>query len=90
MDTAAPVLSIIFGIMDVLMWFVLGIVLAIAIAYYIYAFLKYRKTDDEQKKSIIKKKMIKMAVIFGIIIIITIVLKIIFPILQGIFAGRVV
>lgn len=89
MDTAAPVLSILFGIFDVLMWFALGIVLAIAAAYYIYAILKYRKANVE-KRVVIKKRMVKMAIIFCAIIVLIIIAKIVFPILQGIFANRVV
>lgn len=90
MDTLAPALAIVFEILTVLTRFALGIVAAIAIAYYIYLFTYYKKHLEKGIGISTAVKAKRASVIFGICIVLILVGAFVFPMLQGIYAARVV
>jgi len=90
MDTLAPALAIIFEILTVLMRFALAVVAVICIAYFTYLFTYYKKHLEKGIGISVNAKAKKAAVIFGGCLVIIIVLSFLFPILQGIYAARVI
>lgn len=90
MDTLAPALAIVFEILTVLTRFAFGIVAAIAVAYYVYLFTFYKKHLEKGIGISVRTKACKALVIFGICIVLILIASFVCPILQGIFAARVV
>lgn len=90
MDRLAPALAIVFEILSVLVWVALGIVVAIAVIYYIYLFTYYRKHLEKGIGISAKAKAYKAAVIFGICIVLAVIGSIAFPMLQAMYASRVI
>lgn len=90
MDTLAPALAIVFEILTVLTRVALGIVAAIAIAYYIYLFTYYKKHLERGIGIRTSEKAKKASIIFGACIVLILVGAFVFPILQGVYAARVV
>jgi len=90
MDTLAPALAIVFEILTVLMRFAFGAVAVIAAIYFAYLFTYYKKHLKKGIGISVKEKASKAFVKFGICLVLIMVAAFVFPILQGIYAGRVV
>lgn len=90
MDTLAPALAIVFEILAVLMRVVLGVVCAIAVAYYGYLFTYYKKHLEKGIGISVQTKAKKASIIFGICLVLVLIVAFVCPMLQEMYAARIV
>ena len=90
MDVLAPALSVVFEMLGVVAWVALGVTLAIGIAYYAFLFTYYKRNLQSKTGISVKTKAIRAAVALAIALVLIVVLLVVSPIVQEIYAGRVV
>lgn len=90
MDVLAPALSVIFEMMSVVAWVAFALTIAIGIAYYAFLLTYYKKYLETKTGVSVKTKALRAAIVLGIALILIVVVLVVSPYLQGIFAGRVV
>lgn len=85
-----PALVVGFDVLSVLTWFALGITAVIAVAYFTYLFTYYKKHLEKGIGIPAQTKAKKAAVSFGICLAVIVVFAIACPLLQGVFAAKIV
>ena len=85
-----PALVVGFDVLSVLTWFALGITAVIAVAYFTYLFTYYKKHLEKGIGIPVQAKAKKAAVSFGICLAVIVFFAIACPLLQNMFAAKIV
>lgn len=85
-----PALAVGFDVLSVLTWFALGITAVIAVAYFTYLFTYYKKHLEKGIGVSAETKAKKAVVTFGICLVVIVVCAIAWPLLQSMFAAKIV